>query len=166
MVKGKARKSDTGQKANALEPPIIQVDKTLPELPREDSFGRRTKAKVQGFLSHLRPSHSRSVSRTPSEDRNNQVADQTIPESVRKMEKSAQEGSSTVRCVSIITGQQPYVHSSHSMSGSICYQDWSDRQGSCTGRRQGSGATGSSHAYDGRQCAEGGRSWDSSRHYF
>ncbi|KIL61182.1 hypothetical protein M378DRAFT_13630 [Amanita muscaria Koide BX008] len=52
MVKGKASKSDTGQKANALGPPTIQVDKTLPELPREESFGRRTKAKMQGFLSN------------------------------------------------------------------------------------------------------------------
>ncbi|KIL55741.1 hypothetical protein M378DRAFT_173384 [Amanita muscaria Koide BX008] len=153
MVKGKARKSDTGQTAEGLEPPTIQVDETRPEsrLPREESFGRKTRAKVQGLLSHLRPSHSRSVSRTPSEDRNSQVTEQTIPESVGKMEKDAQEGSSTVRCVSIITGQQPYAHSSHSI---------------CTGRRQGSGAKGSSHAYDGRRCTEGGRSGDSSRHYF
>ncbi|KAM6497663.1 hypothetical protein JOM56_005611 [Amanita muscaria] len=99
MVKGKARKFDTGQNSDALEPPTIQVDKTLPELPREDSFGRRTKAKVQGFFSHLRPSHSRAVSRTSSEDRNSQVAEQKIPESVTEMEQGPQEGSSTVGAI-------------------------------------------------------------------
>ncbi|KAM6497653.1 hypothetical protein JOM56_005601 [Amanita muscaria] len=74
MVKGKARKSDTGQTAEALEPPAIQVDENRPEsrLPREESFGRKTKAKVQCFFSH---------------------ADQTIPESVRRMEQGVQEGS-------------------------------------------------------------------------
>ncbi|KAM6497657.1 hypothetical protein JOM56_005605 [Amanita muscaria] len=78
MVKGKASKFDTGQKAGALEPPTIQVDKTHPELPREESFGRKTRAKVQGFLT---------------------VADQMIPESVGKMEKGAQEGSSTIGAI-------------------------------------------------------------------